>query len=342
MSKSFPAYTGVGYAFDVGGTKARGARLIVDRGRVKSLEATTTVPIAEVRSWANMLESFETPLGLRPDRGLFLAVCIAGVGDQNNTVRLSHYPGGQFEVGKDSEHYGFGNKLFVTNDFIGAAGSVNTPAAESSIVVRSGVTDPLGAGAVLGPGTGCGVALIAPGQSFRVHGSEGGNTPISTDFDEVRFERRNDRPASEWEFLDFLRKRVGSGRPLRDEQIISGGGLALCHEFATGERLRPHQISALVEAGEADETMNVFATYFGRKVRQVALMFFTTRGVWLAGGVIQKTPRLAQCPAFARAFDASPTESHDQLLANIPIRIFQCDEAPLWGVGALALERLNG
>ena len=341
MGRSIPAWEGHGVVVDVGGTGIKYGKARFERGRITTVTDQGSFGVREITSWRDGHARVTEALKLRPKDAKFFSIGAAGVKTPGtDTVLLDRYPGGMLEFGQSGDA-GFDN-VMVTNDFIVQASAVDTPAADDVFNVRGGIVDPNASGVCMGPGTGFGLAPFPPGKYFKILPSEGGNVSLPVDLDGTEFPRLGGKRPED-EFLRFLREQIGPGRPIRLEQVLSGDGLELCHMFVYGgPRLTADAISALITAGKAEGTREVFGTYLGRKAREAALMFVARRGIYLSGGVIQKNPTLAMDnPWFEAAFMRSPTASHEPLLRDIPIRIFRKPDVALWGAGAYAVTALN-
>ena len=137
--------------------------------------------------------------------------------------------------------------------------------------------------AVLGPGTGLGMAGLLPeGRGWKVVSSEGGYTALAP---------YDDRELAAWKIL-----RSKHGRVFK-ELVLSGPGLTALHEalsLAAGrepETLSPRRIVRLALSGEsrpALETVEIFCAWLGDAAGDAALIYNARGGVYLAGGIVPR------------------------------------------------------
>ncbi len=152
--------------------------------------------------------------------------------------------------------------------------------------------------AVLGPGTGFGVAaLIREGERTAVLSGEGGHM----DFAPVG-ERQI-------EILKVLARRFGR---VSLERLLSGPGIveiyeALCALEGRQEPLAgPEAVTAAAASGAplALESLDIFVSALGAASGDFALAYGARGGVYIAGGVALSLKARLQTPAFRRAFEA--------------------------------------
>jgi glucokinase len=186
--------------------------------------------------------------------------------------------------------------------------------------VLPGVSDPDGAVAVLGAGTGLGKAALVPDGrgGFVALPSEGGHT----NFPFVG--------AREHDYEEFLLREVGD-MYMTGNVVVSGRGLSLLHQFLTGETLPPDKVTAFFT--EDSETLRWGARFYGRAARNYALETLATGGLYIAGGVAAKNPRLLTHQAFLDEFRANP--KHARLLEQMPVLLITDEQSGLWGAGFL-------
>ncbi len=135
--------------------------------------------------------------------------------------------------------------------------------------------------AVLGPGTGMGMAgLIPVDQGWRPIASEGGYTGLSP---------LTDREMAAWRILRERYDRVSV------ERVLSGPGIVELHSALAAVDGRdpgvvtPEDIVKLAlkdESQLAVETVAMFCAWLGDVAGDVALMYLARGGVYLAGGML--------------------------------------------------------
>jgi len=182
--------------------------------------------------------------------------------------------------------------------------------------------------AVLGPGTGLGVAALVPhGKDWLALASEGGHASFG--------------PAAEDERAVFQRIAHGrefGGEFITAETVISGPGLERLYR-ALNPLSIPLEAPTIVDEARAGATdaraaVDLFVRLLGRFAGDVALTLKATGGVFIAGGVALKLGRLFDETIFRAAFEHHPP--YQDLLAAIPTSLVICHEPGLIGCAALA------
>jgi glucokinase len=158
--------------------------------------------------------------------------------------------------------------------------------------------------AVLGPGTGLGVASLvrASGKWIPVAG-EGGHVDLGS---------RTEREAEIWPHLETVAGRVSA------EQILCGAGLvnlysAICKADGIEPVLNvPAEITEAVGSNaQATETLSIFSVCLGRVAGDLAITTLAKGGVYLAGGVSKHAAETLGDGGFRKAFDdKGPHEEH--------------------------------
>jgi glucokinase len=202
--------------------------------------------------------------------------------------------------------------IFVLNDFEAVALAIGRLNKSDMIPIQVGnlsVRHPM---VVMGPGTGLGVAALAPT-------AEGGLKAYTTEAGHIRF-----APANEHE-RKIIRLLTRTYNLVSAENLLSGPGLvnlyrANCimasHEFV---RLSPAEIVEKARDGDAlaRQVLDDFAALFGSFASQMALSWNALGGVYLTGGVMQKIGDLFDTDRFLERFNTNPRMA--DLLARIPI-----------------------
>jgi glucokinase len=234
----------------------------------------------------------------------------------------------RFRPGELARRFGFA-KLRIVNDFEAIAWALTRLTAADAHPLGPPLTARPGVRAVLGPGTGLGVAALVPVDGrWQVLASEGGHAsfgPQTTD---------------ELEIFAALLHEHGS---VSAETILSGPGLPrlLRAVDPRSQALTPEAVVANALAGEpaALVTVQLFVQLLGRFAGGLALTFKAVGGVYIAGGVASRLGKLLDAEAFRAAFDAHPP--YQALLASIPIWMMTRSEPGLLGCAVLADELVN-
>lgn len=216
-------------------------------------------------------------------------------------------------------------RALLVNDFAAVAHAVARLPATAFAACGKGVARRACPRLVLGPGTGLGIALLAPsGDGWQVIPGEGGHADLAPVDDE------------ELEVWQRLRDRHGRASL---ETALSGPGLERLHEAIGGGRpLKAPEIADAAWRGDAmaARAVALFTRWLGRVAGNLALTAAAQGGVYLAGGFVPSWGSRFDAAAFRAAFeDKGP---HSDWLRNIPCFVVQHPEPGLYGLAALATE----
>ncbi|MET0748534.1 MAG: glucokinase [Rhizobium sp.] len=219
--------------------------------------------------------------------------------------------------------------VLIINDFEAQALAISNMSDDGRELIGSARDGLIASRAVLGPGTGLGVAgLIHAQHTWIPAPGEGGHIDIGP---------RSQRDLQIWPHLVAIEGRISA------EQIICGRGLqniyqALCQVEGVEPTLKePADITVAGLAGNdrlADETLTLFVTYLGRLAGDIALLFMARGGVYLSGGISQKIIPALKKPEFRAAFeDKAP---HSAMMRSIPTYVVTHPLAALEGLSSYA------
>jgi glucokinase len=216
----------------------------------------------------------------------------------------------------------------VLNDFEATARSLPHLAEDDIFRLGGGHKTAAGPMAVLGPGTGLGIACLVPGSPHVVVASEGGHATVAA------VSRREDA------IIGHLRERFGH---VSAERVISGPGLENLYgaiAAVDGLNAPPRNAADITHAALkgacpiAQEALDQFCALLGSFAGNVALTFGARGGVFVAGGI---APRIAGY--LARSEFRSRFESKGRFqpyLASIPSQVITHAAATFVGLKALA------
>jgi glucokinase len=193
----------------------------------------------------------------------------------------------------------FGLEARIINDFEAVAYSLPSLAAADLAAIGGGRAELAAPMAVLGPGTGLGVACLVPGTGKRlVIPSEGGHATLAG---------ANNR---EDEIIKQLRNRFGH---VSAERLVSGDGLENIHQ-ATIELARivlePRSAADITQRalnGDcqiAHDALTTFCAFLGSFAGNAALMFGARGGVYIAGGISPRIVNFLRQSEFRDRFEA--------------------------------------
>ena len=332
------------FAADIGGTYSRFG-LFETESSAAGLHCLAEARISSsVPTFGALLDRLSsTCAGLSPDMADAAALAVAGPVHDRDSIQLTNLP---FAVNTaELRRRAPGIRAALLNDFEAQALACLTPVMARASIMAGTASPPENADesntgpavfcfpvsgrhspcALIGAGTGLGMAILTPDTSepggARVLASEGGHAAFAF------------ADAAERAFGDFTAARKGLAYA-RGEDVLSGSGLALLHEFLTGRMLEPAGITA--DPGFADSgTCLQFARFYGRACRHLALTCLPSDLV-ITGGIAARCPSLARHTAFREEFLNAPGR-HRSLLEGVRIWLNTDQNSGLWGAALAGL-----
>lgn len=316
---------------DIGGTNARLAIATLDSNQQLQFCHQQQWPSADFSDFSQLLRHYLdycTSAGFT-ESVQHAVVAIAGpvTGDQ---VQVTNLPW-CFSQRQVQQQLNF-RHFVVLNDFAALAYAVPSLATQQLHRVKSGHANPTGHFAVIGPGTGLGVAgLIRHSENWLALPSEGGHITLAA------------TNAQEAAIIDYC--RAHGLRPTA-EQLLSGSGLpnlyraiAYIHTGETGLSASAAQIGQQALDGEplARATILQFCDWLGSFCGDIALLYNASQGVRLGGGILPKVLPLLEQSQFTARFCAKAPMS--ALLEMVPVDLMLDTDLALMGCATLTLER---
>jgi glucokinase len=275
---------------DIGGTNARFSLLypgIPEPQRTLVLACDDFPGLAEAAT--AYLE--RTAPATHPDQGAF-AVASPVLGDR---VELTNRDW-TFSKAELRERLRL-DRLEVVNDFIAVALSVPLLDDAHKVAVGGGVAAFGAPIAVVGPGTGLGVAaLLATEGGWHPIPTEGGHSTMpAADEDQARV-------------IDWLRARHGH---VSAERVLSGPGMVNIHAAlsalsgAPAQPLSPHELTSQAQAGDplAARALAMFFAMLGSLAGNLALTLGARGGLLIAGGIVPHLLQPLQASQFRHRFE---------------------------------------
>lgn len=217
----------------------------------------------------------------------------------------------------------------LLNDFEAQALSLPALEAEWLHPIGSGSPEPLGAKAILGPGTGLGVGCLIEAEGKLVAlASEACHTGFAPAYPDEELL---------WPHLEKAHGRITT------ESVLSGVGLERLHRArVTAEGGDPVPLAAaditknaLADHDSAEaKTIALYWRLVGRFAGDIAITFKATGGVVLSGGILPRIVDLLDPDAFRAAFEAKAPVS--RLAQSIPTAIIVHSDSVLGGMAAIA------
>ena len=224
-------------------------------------------------------------------------------------------------------------RLNVLNDFAALALALPALQARELRAVGSGKAAAGGPRALIGPGTGLGVAAL-------VHGSEGRETVVSGEGGHVTLAATDDDEAA---VLAWLRSKYGH---VSAERALSGPGLGNLHQaWAAVQRVDVADLSAAEITRRAlvgDDAacvaaMQLFLGFLGNVAGNLALTLGATGGVYLGGGIVPRLGDSIQASPFRQRFEAKGRFA--AYLQAIPVWVIDSSGVPALRGAARSLDQ---
>jgi glucokinase len=275
---------------DIGGTNARFA--LADQAN--RLHALQVLPCAAYASMDSAIRHYLSQVGAPLIQDAVIAIATPIQGDQ---VKMTNHHW-EFSIEATRQLLGF-RTLLVVNDFAALAMSLPFLGKEGIVRLDQNGIIREGFKAVIGPGTGLGIAGLIP-QPYGWH-------PLPTEGGHVDF-----APNDELE-IEILRLLWRDYPHVSPERLVSGPGIALLYQ--TLRTIAGLSVSAATPAEvvemalsencvTATQTLKVFSGLLGSVVGNAALMLNSVGGVYLGGGVIGKLGPTFDVQAFRSRFVA--------------------------------------
>ena len=312
---------------DIGGTNARFAIAQPDDGGL-TIAHTQIFGTSDFASLSDAAAAFLDNHHAKP---AYACIAVAGpVGDK--VIKLTN-AAWEIDPGQLKNDLGL-QDIMIVNDFEALAYGVASLQSDDLLVIKPGTADVCAPSIVMGPGTGFGQAILAPGDSqAQVFATEGGH---------VGFAPRTDEQIEIVKFLTRQRERVSV------ECLLSGQGLvnihsALCEiSNAPLAELSPGEITqAAVEKTDrvAVRTVDLFLDILGDVAGNMVLGAGARGGVTLGGGILPRIKDLFVNSDFpARFTDKGPMKAY---LEAVPVKLIIRDGAALLGAGAMMHHKIS-
>jgi glucokinase len=275
----------IGLIADIGGTNARFA-LVDENGNWRAEKVLTCGdfpgPVEAARAY------LAREGGSAPKRGIF-AVAAPVSGDE---VTLTNHTW-RFSIKSTGEALGF-EKFETINDFAAVALSLPYLKKDDLVAIGGGEAIKGAPIAVLGPGTGLGVAGLVNDQPLP---GEGGHVTLAA------------TNSQEHAVIEALRQEF---EHVSAERVLSGPGIvnlyrAICRlKGVEAEKLEPAEIVERGLAGNCSichETLELFCAFLGIVAGNHALTLGARGGLFIAGGIIPKMLDFFLKSDFIRRFE---------------------------------------
>ena len=314
-----------GLIADIGGTNVRFA-LVDDDSSINAVE------VLRCAEFPTLLEACERYLrGTPAPRPKHAALAIASPVAADR-VQMTNHPW-TFSIEETRRQLGL-ETLDVINDFIAVA--LGLPHLTAGDVRKLGPEegDPRATVAVLGAGTGLGMAAL-------VRTSGGGRVPVASEGGHVTLAAVDDREAA---LLSVLRGRFDH---VSAERVLSGPGLVNLYQAIAAldgkpadPAITPAECTQRAIAGSCPisvETLELFCRMLGTVASNIALMLEARGGIFIGGGIVPKLGEAFDRSGFRRRFEEKGRFSG--YLAAIPTAVITRPLPAFAGLAALVAGR---
>lgn len=275
---------------DIGGTNARFSRVALD---TLTLDKVAVFPCADFATLADALTHYKQQQQLDL-KHVAIAIACPVTSDQVSMTNF-HW---QFSIREMKQQLGL-EALNVINDFTAVAMCLPALTAEQKHAVGAGNVQQGKPMAVLGAGTGLGVAHLIPvADKFIPLPGEGGH---------VDWAAQNEQ---EWFIQQQLSSQYGHVSP---ERLLSGPGLEAIYKALAiyrNQQVTPVSASEIAQqalsntSALARDTVAQFFAALGSVAGNLALTLSTFGGVYIAGGIVPKLLPLLADSEFRARFEA--------------------------------------
>ena len=315
---------------DIGGTNARFAVVVGRDGEQFLFE---DVQILKGANYDDFEDAFADYLSNHTDEKI-QAACVAIAGPiQGDEVKMTNLPWA-FSQSDLAQKYGL--KLFTAiNDYtaLAVATSRLPDSGLASLVTGTRLSNKNKA--ILGPGTGLGVAGLAFAEDFWLPiPSEGGHVNIA--------------PADAFE-AEIIALAIKSQGHVSAEDFVSGPGLVNLYRYIAEVRgetpelaLKPSDISdkALSNTDAlCRETLGMFCAFLGTVSGNLALTYGAHGGVYVTGGIIPRFVDFVVQSQFSERFRNKGKMSH--FLEDIPVDVVIYEQTAFLGAAAWLEQQLK-
>lgn len=312
---------------DIGGTNIRFGLANMANLRINNI---AVYPIHHFSSLSAAIKHYQQTHALDSLCHASIAVACPVHGDKINMTNFNW----TFSIDEIKKEIGF-SLLTVMNDFMAIARSLPVLNHADYVKIGDGISDIGKPMAVLGAGTGLGVAhLILIGTEYIAISGEGGHTAWAAENEQ------------EWFIQRFLAKQYGH---VSRERLLSGEGLVNIYmalaafqqkDVKTITAAEITQLALVKQSDLATEAVNQFFACLGSYAGDLALTMGTFGGVYIAGGIVPKLiPLVEQSDFRTRFISKGRFANFNQQIATYIIKI---EQPGLVGAAAYLKQLLGG
>lgn len=259
---------------DIGGTNTRLA-VVDDNYSITQVEGFENSAYADL---SRVIETYLTqlPAKLQPKAAVFAVACPV----DGDIIRFTNREW-EFSVSAISKRFAF-DGLEVLNDFAALSLAVPGLGKDDLVGIGAGRAVPGKPVAIIGPGTGLGVAILVP--------VDGRWIPVSTEGGHVTLAAFSQEEA---DLIAQVRARIGH---VSAERLVSGPGLSHIYQALAGiedERDVPDAATISTHGLDssdavASQTLDIFMAMLGTVAGNLALTTGAQGGVYIGGGILPR------------------------------------------------------
>lgn len=318
---------------DIGGTNCRLGLFRLEDSRLH-MEGVHWLATGDIPHTTAFLTALEEAASRSLSEIDMVVAAIAGPVTDNNFGQLSN---GALQL--DFRQYAnsvTGPGFWLINDFMAQAYAVMQPEnSENETLWEGAPAAAYSVRGVIGAGTGLGYATVVPFSPFLTHSARMNIwRALPSENGHVGFPFLG---RDEFEFHSFLRKKLKVPHATGDD-VLSGRGLALLHEFLTGKEMPPPEVGACA-MGTETETLRWYSRFYGRACRHWMLTTLCSGGLWIAGGIAAQNPLCVKNSYFYEELHGNP--KWEKMLKSIPAHLINDKNSGLWGAAKFGQQVLE-
>lgn len=328
---------------DIGGTNSNfGLFDINDDGHAMLL--SVHIKSKEITSFATLVQDLVSYLHNTWNITITHA-CIAAAGyvtPDRKTCTLTNLPNIHINADEIKKAVGF-TCVALLNDFEVIGYGLDRIASHELVNIHPGQVVHRANKVIVGAGTGLGKSILywdCGKERYMPVASEGGHADCSVQTD------------TEYAFMRFIQETEGHKCPISWEDVLSGHGIQRMYRFFKARDNHSPAHANFAENGphpdeifnsrtldqHAYNTYKLFATFYARCLKNLALDALAIGGVYIAGGIAAKNLGLFQEASFRQEFVNCGKQQ--KLLENIPLYVITDYNVSLYGAATyMALEQ---
>lgn len=318
---------------DIGGTNCRLGFFKLQKNKLV-MERAAWVETGSIATTESLMLAMGRELDVKPEDASAVVVAIAGPVENLTSGRLSN---GNLMIdfaplNKKVHRY------YLLNDFIAQAYAVLSPVGENSKHIagpQKSAHD--GVRAVIGAGTGLGQArLIQLNSNMLEKTAQWLALPSENGHSVFPFAN-----GAENDLHTFIRTKLNIPYATGDI-AIAGRGLALLHEFLTGDKLTPAQVGGQFLSSDT-HTLKWYSRLYARACRNWMLDTMCEGGLWIAGGIAAQNPLVITNQYFKDELYNVPYKSKQwyDFISGIPVFLIEDTNSGLWGAARFGQQEVE-